>query len=281
MCITVNHAELSGTKILSIRLENGNHFMSYSNKAKNKSGKPNAMILPIPGETNPSLFHNTEEYKDYMGEIVMKSGLSENYMGILSRGFRFKEMDYLSFDEFQLGMYTVGLAEDFGGVRDFLDSLPEDKRPEISEELKNFFQEKYEGWSFAVCVFDSDKSIDAQPIAFEYKPFGYNLVYFPTMDGHDGKAPRLGSMVKVDHTSNYEHTGNMTREYIQQFVELTQNKVPDFLNKRKYRHIVSSGYGLNGDTFLDMDKLSQQDFEQDAELKRIEPVPYKKEPISE
>ena len=40
MCITVNHAALSNTKILSIPLENGNHFISYSNKAKNLSGKP-------------------------------------------------------------------------------------------------------------------------------------------------------------------------------------------------------------------------------------------------
>lgn len=69
MCITINHAHLSKTKILSLPLENGNHFIAYSNKVKNESGKPNAMILPIPGKTSPELFHNTESYKDFMDEI--------------------------------------------------------------------------------------------------------------------------------------------------------------------------------------------------------------------
>ena len=60
-------------------------------------------------------------------------------MGIRSRGM--KGGDFLSFDKFELGMYTVGLAKDFQGARDFLDSLPDEKRPEISEELKKFFEE--------------------------------------------------------------------------------------------------------------------------------------------
>lgn len=272
MCITVNHAHLSNTKILSLPLENGNHFIAYSNKVKNESGKPNAMILPIPGETNPSLFHNTEKYKDFMDEIIENSKLVEDYLGIRSRGFSSKGID-LSFDHFVLGQYIIGLSKDFDGVREFLNQLSDEKRPEISEELKSFFEEKYAGWSFAICVFDSDKTIDAQPIAFEYKPFGPSLVYFPTMDGHDGKAPRIDSVVKTDHTFIYEHTGEMTGEYEKKFITLDA-PVPEFLQNRKFRAVHSNQIEKNGDTFIDGNHLSSINFKDEPRLKRIQPVPY-------
>jgi hypothetical protein len=268
MCITVNHANLSKTKILSLPLENGNHFLAYSNKVKNESGKPNAMILPIPGETKPEWFHNTESYKDFLDEITKKCDYVEDYLGIRSRGFKSK-----GFERFELGQYTIGLAKGFQGVREFIDQLPQEKQPAISEELKNFFEEKYAGWSFAVCVFDSEKTIDAQPIAFEYKPFSYDLIYFPTVDGHDGGAPRIGGMVKTDHTFIYEHTGVMSEKVYQKSVVLDA-PVPEFLKERKYRAAFTRGLELNGDTFVDAKKMAASNFEDDAEFKRIEPVPY-------
>jgi len=275
MCITVNHADLSKTKILSLPLENGNHFIAYSNKVKNLSGKPNAMILPIPGETNPSWFHNTESYKGFMDEITKKCNYIEDYLGERSRGFLSLSK---GFERFELGMYTVGLAREFSGIREFLDQLPEEKRPEISEELKNFFEEKYAGWSFAICCFASDKAIDAQPIAFEYRPFGENLLYFPTMDGHDGKAPIIDSVVKTDHTLIYEHTGKMNDiDYAQKFVTLDA-AVPEFLQNRKYRAVFTRSVEKNGDTFVDLNKLKESEFRLDPEFKRVPPVPNVKQP---
>ncbi len=273
MCITVNHADLSKTKILSLPLENGNHFIAYSNKVKNLSGKPNAMILPIPGETNPGLFHNTEPYKDFMDEITKKCDFEEDYLGMKSRGIFSK-----GFERFELGQYTIALAKDFQGIREFLSQLSEEKRPEVSEELKKFFEEKYAGWSFAICAFDSDKTIDAQPIAFEYKPFDGNLIYFPTVDGHDGKAPVLGELVDTDHTFIYEHTGSMDIpegrrfEYYQKTVTLDA-KVPSFLNERRYRTTISRGRQVNGDTFIDGNKMRDSNFVDEPQLKRINPVP--------
>jgi hypothetical protein len=277
MCITVNHASLAGTKILSIPLENGNHFIAYSNKVQNLSGKPNAMILPIPGETSPELFHDTTKYKDFMSEIIKKCGL-DKYRGILTKSIMrsrsLSDDDDLSFDKFDLGMYTVGLAKGFNGVRDFLESLSEEKRPVVSEELKKFFEEKYAGWSFAVCVFDSNKAIDAQPIAFEYKPFENNLIYFPTMDGHDGGAPDENESVRTDHTFIYEHTGTMQRDkFIKEFVSLDA-EVPEFLQDKKYRATLLKGHHKNGDTFIDANKMKDSDFTDEPEFKRIQPVPY-------
>lgn len=278
MCITVNHAKLSGTKILSLPLESGNHFIAYSNKAKNLSGKPNAMILPIPGETNPSMFYDTTDFKDFLEEITEKCDLKKNYFGIRTRGMKSKSLP-AGFESFSLGMYTVGLSKDFEGVKEFLDSLSEEKKPEISEELKNFFQEKYAGWAFAVCVFDSDKAIEAPPIAFEYKPFGEELIYFPTMDGHDGKAPDMSRVVDTDHTFIYEHTGSMEipegerYSYEQKFVTLDA-KVPSFLQNKKFRSIISKGYQKNGDTFVNKTDMTGINFMEEPAFKRVAPLPY-------
>lgn len=269
MCITVNRASLSKTKILSLPLENGNHFIAYSNSVKNLSGKPNAMILPIPGETNPSLFHDTTKYKNFMEDIIEKCGL-DKYYGILSKSLSRS----LSFDQFELGMYTVGLASKFDGVRDFLNSLPEEKRPEVSDSLKNFFQEKYAGWSFAICVFDSDKTIDAQPMAFEYKPFVSELIFFPTMDGHDGEAPDMDALVKMDHTFIYEHTGLMEEDkYIFKHIHL-KDEVPEFLQNRKFRSVSYNSKHINGDTFLSVEQMNSLNFDIEPEFKKVKPVPY-------
>lgn len=274
MCITINHAKLSKTKILSLALENGNHFISYSNSVKNLSGKPNAMILPIPGRTYPELFHNTESYKDFMDEIIEKCDLIENYMGIQSKGMRSRGIDTeLSFESFQLGMYSVGLSKNFQGIREFLNQLSEEKRPVISESLKEFFEEKYAGWSFAVCVFDSDQAIDTQPIAFEYEPFNYGFLYYPTMDGHDGSAPDLNAMVDVDHTFIYEHIGKMTEKYYKTHVTLDA-KVPYFLQDRKYRKVFSKGKARNGDTFVKHFDMREINFKDEPSFKRVAPVPY-------
>lgn len=271
MCITVNHADLSKTKILSLPLENGNHFIAYSNKVKNLSGKPNAMILPIPGETKPEWFHNTESYKGFLDEITKKCDYEQDYLGIRFRGLNSK-----GFECFELGQYTIGLAKNFQGVREFLNQLSEDKQPEISEELKKFFEEKYAGWSFAVCVFDSDKTIDAQPIAFEYKPFSSKNIYFPTVDGHNGGAPNLDEMVHVDHTFIYEHTGEMLEgsdKYEKKSVKLDA-AVPEFLKERKYRALFVRGKQTNGDTFIDVGLLKETKFADEPQIHRLKPVPH-------
>ncbi len=270
MCITVNTAALSKTKILSLPLENGNHFIAYSNSVKNESGKPNAMILPIPGETTQSLFHNTENYKNFLDDIIEKAEWDE-WCGMRSRGFLSKG---LSVERFKLGIYDIVLTKNFDDVKKAIAEFPEEKRPEISEELQSFFQEKYAGWSFAVCFFDTNETSSSQPIAFEYKPFGGGrFIYFPTMDAHDGKAPKVGGMVPVDHTFIYEHTGPMTRKYYLEHIELGEN-VPEFLQKRKYRYVEMKGHELNNDTYIDTKALAETDFQNDAPIKRIEPVPY-------
>ena len=270
MCITINKAELSGTKIMSLPLESGRHFIAYSNRVLNRSGKPNAMILPIPGTTKPEWFHNTEQYSKFLVEITKKAHMKEwvpsRSLGRVAKGMK-------SFEQFDLGMYTIGLASSFEGVEEFISSLSEEKRPVVSDELRGFFREHNAGWSFAVCCFSSDKTIDAQPIAFEYEPFNPDLLYFPTLDGHDGGAPRLADAVMMDHTLIYEHTGVFDRKlYQMEYIELKD--VPDFLNKRRYRLHEMQGNYPNGDRYIRISEMSGNDFADGPKVYCAPPKPH-------
>lgn len=134
MCITSGKAELSKTKILSMPLDNGRHLLSYSNKAINLSGKPNSMILPIPGEVNKDWFYNTTEYNRFMNDIERDA----NAHLYRSAGLLRKSKS-LSFDEFEVGFYKVITTNDIDRLKyRLLDFYDESQRPEISEELLNF-----------------------------------------------------------------------------------------------------------------------------------------------
>lgn len=275
MCCTTDQAELNGTKILSLPLSNGNHFIAYANSVRNSSGKPNAMILAIPGKAKPEWFHDTTKYNTFLDDIIHKASLSE-WLGL---GWRTRGAKLLSeplgdslksFDKFDLGIYTVGLAGSFDGIADFLASLPDEKRPEIGKELQDFFKGHYPDWSFAVCCFDSKDAMDSQPIAFEYAPMDPNLLYFPTMDAHDGGAPKLNEDVYTDHTFIFEHTGPMDRKYVMDSIEL--KGVPGFLDKRKYRIASMHGFEPNGDTVVEIDAMAEKEFSIDPDFLRASSI---------
>lgn len=272
MCCTVEKAKLSNTKILSLPLDNGNHFIAYGNSVRNESGKPNAMILPIPGRTKPEWFHNTKKYKSFLTDITKKATWM-NWMGWNTRGLMKSASlgdNFSSYEKFQLGMYTVGLSDSFDGIAAFLNSLPDDERPAVSKELQEFFKSHYPNWSFAICCFNTSKPIDAQPIAFEYTPMDPNNLYFPTMDAHNGGAPDLDEKVEVDHMFIYEHTGPREDKYAMEHIDL--DNVPDFLNKRKYRTMSMGGYMSNGDTVVNITEMSALQFLHEPEFIRAKNI---------
>ena len=76
----------------------------------------------------------------------------------------------------------------------------------------------------------------------------------------------------TDHTFIYEHTGTVSRKLHKETVTL-EASVPDFLKTRKYRAVFMRGFQKNGDTFIDIAKLKETKFSEDAQVNRIEPVP--------
>ncbi len=240
MCISSGPAHFSKTKIMTVPVE-GKHFTAYQNNVINESGQPNALILPIPGTTKPEYFVDTTQYNKFLEEIV--ENMTPKSRGLtLSKGLKSK-----SFESFELGQYTIGLVKNLTGMLDFLKSVDESKRAKINPELLNFFAETYEGWSFAVCLFSSSKSMAAQPIAYYYEPFYPEALFFPTMDSHDGGAPKVGN-VEMDHDFIVPANNHQTTDYFSQ-------SVPDFIKNNSYSVIPfhNRSFGeANGDCYIDL-----------------------------
>lgn len=238
MCISSGPAHFSKTKIMTVPVEN-KHFTAYQNNAINESNQPNALILPIPGITKPEYFVDTSAYNKFLEEIVENRAPK-------SRSLSARQSKGLSFEKFELGQYTVGLVKNLTGMLDFLKSVDESKRAKVNPELLNFFAEHYEGWSFAICLFNSSDNMSAQPIAYFYEPFYPQALFFPTMDSHDGGAPKT-SNEEFDHDFVYSIE---TREISNFFSQ----KVPDFIKNNSYAVLPFHNryFGsINGDCFVD------------------------------
>jgi len=253
MCITSAKAKLSKTRIMSMALDNGRHLLSYSNKAKNLSGKVNSMILPVPGKVNRDWFHNTTDYNDFLGDIEDQAYIEQfRSRGMASNGI---DRGFLSFDEFQVGFYKVVTTDNIEALREHLNTLDESQRPDISDELLDFFKEHYGGWSFVICIFSGDKEMDAQPIMFEYEPVEFNYIYFPMMDGHNGGAPDLTGQVSVDHTLIVDFPG--LEEDMVRKVKFEQ-EVPEVLKRRKFVSTKWKQSMRNGDMYVDLGELTRK-----------------------
>lgn len=246
MCMVSAEARLTKTKILSMALDNGRHLLAYTNKAKNLSGKVNSMILPIPGTLEKEWFYNTTEYNNFLDNIHKQAEVSRFRSAGVSKGLS------RSFEQFEVGFYKIVTTNDIDMLREHLSGLHESQRPDISDELLNFFKTQYKGWSFVVCIFSGDKEMDAQPIMFEYKPFSYDTIYYPTMDSHTGGAPDLNEDVDMDHTIIVDHIG------LEKFVPNVNfsQEVPEILKRRKFVALKFKSKFKNGDMYLSLDRLN-------------------------
>lgn len=256
MCIAVLPSEMENTKILSIPVggDSLNHFLCYSNNVVNLSGSPNAMILPVPGIVKQEWFYDTTPFKFFMNDISDNCNYLYDYLGrekSLSRGG-------LSVN-FKLGQYSIYVVPQDGDLTQTISSIDESIRPTIKNSFYDFFDKYYKNCSFVICLFGNNDTIDAQPIAFEYLPNNPNLLYFPTMDCHNGEIPDLNQYVKLNHIFLFEHTG-LQPEGMKKTSTICRFDVPSFLKDRKYRSLIGDNNELNGDTFIYIDNMTETSF---------------------
>lgn len=254
MCIVSAEAKLSSTRILSMPVGKGRHVLAYSNKAKNMSGKTNAMILPVPGKLKQKWFKDTTKYNKFLEDIERDAYINMyRSKGIKERGM--KKSASRGFEQFSVGMYDVMITDDIDNIYGVeYDALKPEKRPEISEELLNFFRTQYAGWSFVICMFDGAKEMESQPVMFEYKPFDYNTIYFPTMDCHTGGAPDLKADVKMDHTLMFDYPG-LEGKWVPK-VKFKQ-EIPEKLKRRSFISTKWKNKMKNGDMYMNVSNLEK------------------------
>lgn len=204
MCVSVGPSRMSSTILYGRVLADGTHVLGYQNTARNRSGKPNAMILPLPAreplgpENIVDVSTCKDVLKDYRDAVQMRSlgGSGMKSLTLGSRGMGAVQV-------FKSGKYTVVSAQDPRLIPDALAALPENIRPPLNSALFESLATLYPDWPVAVCCFNED--VGGEPLVWSYRPKDKDKdkFFFPALDAHDGGAPNLQESVSVDHTIVY------------------------------------------------------------------------------
>ena len=198
MCICSSEGTLSNTKIYVGEAErNGKlvHVLAYQNNAESKYGVPNSMILPFPTSVPMSQENviDTSSFKDFLQNIADATKIQ---MRSLGKSMAFSA-DALDADVFDVGSYTVILATKASQIPKALEKVPENKRPGVTHSLLQGFDTLYPGQPLAVCCWSG--SVEAEPLLWWYEPTDKDTLFVPTMDAHDGLAPKVEANVETDH----------------------------------------------------------------------------------
>lgn len=201
MCLTSEPSRMSNTIVYAAETAiDGtlHHVLAYQNRAASKG--PNAMLLPIPSDKplGPMASIDMTPYKTVLTEYAeafqprrrsMTKGLDRDVL--LSKPH-----------VYDVGSYTVVLAQDADAIPSVLAQVRQDRRPRINAALFHDFGRRYPGHHIALCCFNGE--IEAEPIAFVYEPINASRLFLPGLDGHDGQAPRDGQVPR-DHTLIWGH----------------------------------------------------------------------------
>ncbi len=260
MCVTLAPAKLSKTIIYAgeghhpdrrdIHSLTYMHVLGYQNNAENKSGKPNAMILPIPskGELGPENIIDTTSHPGVLSDMASAiEGMNRDQMlGISSKGFP-------SIKVFSAGSYTVALAPNASQLIHAIAALPEALRPIINREIVQAYSEWYADWPIAVCAWDG--RIEAEPLLWWYEPIEPKVLFLPALDSHNGKVPNLKRDVQRDHTlligSNISPFGLASHLDLD-----NDDPLRGFLPPQVWGQVVK-GSDFNGDYTVEVEPLRQ------------------------
>jgi len=204
MCCSLEPAVLSDTIVSCIETnhpETGKliHVAGYQNKAQSLAG-PNAMLLPFPSSVpmGPANVVDTTSakrlLKDYAETLVRRTrSLSK---GLDSPSYTARG----GIQVFAAGSYHIVLAENAADIPSAIRFVPSAQRPKVNQAIFDAYAKFYPGtaWQFALCCWNG--SVDAEPMMWWYEPNDPFSFFLPGLDAHDGRPPRLGTQVKVDHS---------------------------------------------------------------------------------
>jgi len=260
MCCTLHPAKLSGTILYAGEADRKGklvHVTGYLNHARNMIDGPNAMILPFPAyqemtEANCMDATGTRWIFKNMVDAIQPVTKS------LSRGLLLGSSRAVKV--FDSGVYTVVLAQDARSIPAALDRVPEEKRPEINEEIFDAYARWYPNHHIALCCFASRKDVESEPLLWWYDPIHPQDMFAPALDAHDGHAPVLGGQVSTDHTVLFGSTIAPRGAKIHHYKTVPDHikwMLPDQVVGRTFRSSMPNGdFSLPLERFKFLDKNS-------------------------
>lgn len=250
MCCTFTESEMSNTRIYSGEAKkNGKnvHVLAYQNSAV--SSGANAMVIPFPtdvamGQDNVI---DTSKFKNFLRDITEATKIktfSKGSRGI-TIGAAYMDADSLA-EVFDVGSYTVVLADHVKQIPEALGRVPANRRPQVSLSFLIGYGILYPKQPIAVCCWYG--SIEAEPLMWWYEPRDQGTLFIPTMDVHDGKAPRVGEKVETDHiisVGSADSTNGTAVTYTQKIPANVRDLLPTHVYGKKLPHRMS-----NADCFV-------------------------------
>jgi hypothetical protein len=257
MCCTFTASEMSDTRLYVGEAEKDGetvHVLAYQNTAQTNA--PNAMVLPIP--TTKSLVADnlidTREFKNFLKDITSASQEHTKGVSFNRRGMTLGGMDDDRAEVVDVGSYTVVLADNVGQIPEALTRVPEHKRPSVSKKFLTGYSELYPNQPIAVCCWDG--SIEAEPLLMWYVPRDRSHLFIPTMDAHDGQAPRVGEKVFTDHIISVGSVGP-TNGHRVRYTQKIPQAVADLLPTHTHGHRLPA-WIENDDCFVKTSDLHQE-----------------------
>lgn len=275
MCVSMKAADFSGTigyvgEVVH-PLFGHVHMLGYQNTARTLSVGGNAMLLHMPAEglmtkeniipldstkLDKSLLKNMrDDYFPTREKMSMNKGIYTNS----ARGI----------SVFKSGIYDIALTNKPTLVNDVLDQIPLNKRPDIHPDLMAWYEERFPGWNVALCCFDNQQSIDADPIYWWYKPRFQDRLHFPAIDAHDGVLPKARSIWADHHilfgSDQFEEGGSanlLAQDYQTNYGTALTAFLPKRIMGRKFE-----GKDRNGDFSIEVSSLRRH---RKQDFKRIE-----------
>lgn len=221
MCCSLEESNMSSTKLyVGEARKNGKlvHVLAYQNKAQSKG--PNAMVIPFP--TNEMMSHinviDTSDFKSFLDEITESSRLITKSFD--RRSLSLGSDSLYEAQVFEVGSYTVLLAQHASQIEDALGKVSKDKRPKVSLNFLKGYAALYPNMPIAICCWSGQ--VEAEPLLWWYEPRDGTRLFIPTMDAHNGEAPVLGSTVETDHIISVGSVNNIDGHEVKY-----TDKIPD------------------------------------------------------
>lgn len=273
MCVSVHPGHFDQTMIclydpdprlfgLPIRV------LLYQNRVFNRHPGPNALLLHIDtlAPVSPHNFIATTGFPNIMQDMV--AALNPPQVGTFGRTM-LSPVDTVQV--FDVGIYTVVLAQSARLIPNALQLVPEHKRPALNRELFEFYAQAFPpNWAVALCCFNSSAS--PEPLMFWYEPDNPSVFRAPALDEHNGGIPQPGEPVDVDHwlmVGSHRMEGGVEVNYSQW--DIIPQKVRQLLPQR-IRGARFTGHMPNGDFTMSANMLNGSNpFLPKGEILRLPP----------
>lgn len=171
-------------------------LLVLSHTLREMSGKPNALLVHFPVPSSKVELIDCKDFPAFPGDLV------DAVAPRAKAKFGSSILDGLVLEPpgFDQALYQeVQIVSDIEALAKAITTLPEDRRPLLSDEWVRWYQRHLRGYSIAACHFAARASGPSKPLVFWYETSVSDVhLTLPVLKARDGQPPRLDQVVLMD-----------------------------------------------------------------------------------